>query len=171
VKIEKIYIDMDGVLTDCWGSFRDEFGIDPTYNGPLSAEDFFRYTRRDPKFWSDMPWTKDGKDLYDILVSLQIPLHILSAPPENPKLDPNVVAGKITWILREIPDMNIKNIHIDFNKSKYANPNSILIDDQLNNIESWTTAGGIAIHHKDIIPTILTLKGILVNDSYDWRKQ
>jgi hypothetical protein len=45
-----------------------------------------------------------------------------------------------------------------FNKKNYAEPNHILIDDRLSNIEQWRAAGGIGILHTSSDETITQLK-------------
>ena len=48
-------------------------------------------------------------------------------------------------------------------KADYATPNSIMIDDMLDVITSFSAAGGIGIHHKDIGNT-LSLLDILLTE-------
>ena len=43
-------------------------------------------------------------------------------------------------------------------KQNYANPDSILIDDRVSNIDQWVKAGGIGILHTDTVSTINKLK-------------
>jgi len=159
-----IYCDMDGVLTDFEKSIKDGFLNDWNKKHKTKIKDGWAFDAKYGKnkfwssvdklglsFWSDMAWTKDGKILWNYLKDMNI--NILSKPSQNKKSK----EGKNIWCEREL---NLKPI-LSNNKEKYANENSILIDDLPKNINKWVDAGGIGILHKNTKTTIKKLKEIL----------
>jgi hypothetical protein len=86
-----------------------------------------------------MEWMPEGKKLWNYLKNLDV--EILSAPSRS-KLS---VDGKKIWVktmLKPTPKLNLVRA---VEKQKFANPNSILIDDTEENINQWVSAGGIGI--------------------------
>jgi len=77
----------------------------------------------------------------------------LSAPSE--KNESRV--GKHKWVKRELPGFHLI-LRSPEHKKDFAAPNSILIDDREDNIDSWKKAGGIGILHKSANETIKELK-------------
>jgi len=160
----QIYCDMDDVLTDFkkWLNilFLDKWNKEHNTNitdgwvfSDIYGDDvFWNLIDSDGlNFWSNMPWTSDGKELWDF-ISKYNP-KILSKPSR----EKNSRIGKHIWCEREL---NLKPI-LSFNKAEYANTNSILIDDLEVNINSWINAGGIGILHKNSKDTIKQLKKVL----------
>ena len=80
--------------------------------------------------------------------------NILSAPSSNPSSK----EGKLEWINKNLT--NVKEIFLvpANEKQEFANPNAILIDDRLSNIEQWRAKGGIGILHTSADETIKQLK-------------
>jgi len=144
----KVFVDMDGVLTDF---------VKAVY--PFIGELNYQFYNESPEwdaivagaapdFWSHMPWTPDGMELWQHVQPTKP--YILSAPSQRM---PHSGPDKIIWCTRELgisADRVILAEHSD--KCKYAvnedgTPN-ILIDDSERNINQWREAGGIGIHHK-----------------------
>jgi len=148
----KIYVDMDGVLTDF-----------SRHVSQIAGKNIGKKFNDDPRiwklinkagtaFWSTMPWMPDGHMLWNV-VSKRSPT-ILSAPSRHP----SSIKGKREWIAKNIP--GTPSI-IDGDKYKYAKPGDILIDDRTKNTSKWEAAGGIAILHKNAVDTIKQLKEML----------
>lgn len=150
----QIYCDMDGVLTDFEGMA--EY-MDAPVTDKRTKKELWTKIFRDPiTFWSKMEWMNDGKSLWNFI------------KPYNPTLLSSVPAGilnkgrtgKERWTQRELG--NIPLIVVPSNgKSKYANKNSILIDDIEKNINAWERSNGIGILHENSQDTIEQLKKIL----------
>lgn len=151
----KIYCDMDGVLTDFEKAAKKAY---PDFK-PFEQELWKRVYKAGSKYWSEMEWTKDGKELWNYIKQFN-PV-ILSAPPKTGKQE--AIKGKKVWIKRELGNSyaNTAIIVPSKDKQKFANKNSILIDDREKNIQEWKMAGGIGILHKNTKNTIkkLNLKG------------
>ena len=145
----KIFVDMDGVLCDFSGRYKDLFN-----------EEFESVKKPWPKinskgmsFWSEMAWTSDGKQLWKALKTHKPT--ILSSPG----LDIGGISeGKKEWLTKHLP--GIKYI-LERQKHLYAGKNKILIDDTADKIDKWTAAGGIGILHKNTKTTLQKLNKYL----------
>ena len=149
----KLYCDMDGVIVDFEHGYNRLTGRDaPGFSSPYDKNEFWNaITKAGAKFWTDLEWMEDGKQLWDYIK--QFNPKLLTAP----SMDPSSKEGKLQWIEKHIP--GTKAI---FKQAKYkqelASPNAILIDDREDNIERWIEAGGIGIRHTSAQSTINKLK-------------
>ncbi len=156
-----LYCDMDGVLTDFERRFKDVSGMSMDdyikNHDTKSAWKLISDTNTD--FASKMEWMPDGKELWSYLQQYN-PI-ILTAL----WLDPSCEVGKKLWVQNN----NITNKVIfttSKDKYKYANKNSILIDDRKKNINDWINSGGIGVLHKNTKDTISQLNTILSESTY-----
>lgn len=152
-KSYKIYCDLDGVLVDFDKGYKNLTGRD-------IAGQFFSDTHFwDPintagyDFWINLEWMKDGKDLWEYIEKYNP--EILSAPSRQQESR----VAKNDWVNRELPGVHLI-LRTAKHKKDFASPNSILIDDRVDNIEGWVLAGGIGIHHVNANDTIEQLKKI-----------
>jgi hypothetical protein len=152
-----LYVDLDGVLCDFDGRFRQ-------LSGGISFEKYAElYNDNEAwkiisdegyKFWAFLNWTKDGKELWKS-IKKYTPI-ILSAPSQ----DPISLVGKKAWVKSHIG--NPKAIYVPAKlKQEYADKNSILIDDYDKNINQWRGKGGIGILHKNTKDTLKELNKYL----------
>jgi len=148
----KIYCDLDGVLVAWEKRVVDLFGSPFT---SFSRNRLFKLIDQHSKdFWYNMEWEEGGKQLWDYIKPYSPT--ILTAPSNDLYCKP----GKKHWVQKNLG----KSIPIIFehDKSIYAAPNHILIDDREDkNIEPWREKGGIGILHKDTEETINQLEEIL----------
>lgn len=152
----KIYLDMDGVLTDFKAMFKDIDGRSTEEIEKEGDEVFWKHVDDGGlKFWSDMYWVKGSKKLWNYVKNKNV--SILSAPARRL---PDSVKGKQIWISRELKPIPNVIFTRARNKKEYANSNSILIDDLEKNIKQWKAAGGIGILFKSANQTIGELKKI-----------
>lgn len=151
MKKYKFYVDLDGVLTDLYRSFKDLTGID-LYKHDIDDKEFWKpVDKAGYNFWLNIPWMKDGKELWDYVKKYEP--EILSAPSQQN--DSRV--GKHDWVKRELPGVHLI-LRSASNKKEFASPDSILIDDRISNIDDWNKAGGIGILHTSTKSTIEELK-------------
>ena len=149
----KIYCDMDGVLCDFEKQWMVYFNKDanehrreigkPAYDVLLDGTPF--------DFWAKMPWQSGGQKLWNT-IKMHNP-SILSAPADSKASED----GKRAWVAKNLnprPEVIFRKSN---RKQEFATPTSILIDDHESNIERWSAAGGIAIHHTDINKTLSEL--------------
>lgn len=147
----KIFVDMDGVLTDFIKGYYKLTGIDIT--GQFHDDEKFwdPINNAGYDFWVNLDWTKDGKKLWKYIEKYNPEL--LSSPSRK---DESRI-GKHDWVKRELPTTHLI-LRSPNNKKEFANENSILIDDRKSNIQNWIKAGGIGIHHISTENTINELK-------------
>ena len=155
-KIEKIYVDMDGVIADFEKRYVSLSGhVSESKRRSLFVQNFIGFIA-DENFVT-LELMPDARRLITFLDSLDIPKEILSSTAHPDNYD-EISRQKNLWL-------NTHNIAWKQNfvpgkqhKYKYATPNSIIIDDTLSVIYDWNKAGGIAIHHKNAHNTISLLE-------------
>lgn len=146
--IEKVMLDMDGVLSDLERQLVDN-GID----SDLPMSQLWQKIMETPRFWTGMKMMPGARRLIDYVEALQVPIEILTSPSKS---DPRCRPGKIVWCRSHGIDFPI---HFARAKSKYkfAKPGIVLIDDKPETIAAWKQAGGIGIVHRNLAETIHAL--------------
>jgi FMN phosphatase YigB (HAD superfamily) len=138
----KIYCDMDGVLTDFESRFEHYSGMLPKQYEEKHGSGPFWYlidVTIGIKFWSEMNWMPHGQQLWDFIQPYKPDLLT------SPSRDNSSRLGKNLWVRNHL-NPNPKVIFAySLDKQRYANENSILIDDKKSNIDQWASKGGIAI--------------------------
>jgi hypothetical protein len=158
----KIYVDMDGVLTDWEKQFERLFGVPvETYESEHGKEKRYELVHKNsPNFYATMPWMNDGKILYNFIK--EFPTEILSHAT-----DAECKQGKEKWLSDHNVTLKQNLVPEREDKAKFATPDSILIDDREDNVNEFIQAGGIGILHKNATDTINKLKETLgVKESY-----
>ena len=141
----KIYCDMDGVLTDFESRFDHFSGMHPQeYEKQYGVEKFWNLidVKVGIRFWIGMEWMPQGKTLWNFIKSYQPDLLTSPSRHNNSRL------GKQLWAKNNLNPKPKVIMAYSKDKHRYANENSILIDDKPSNIEEWTAAGGIAFRVK-----------------------
>jgi hypothetical protein len=93
----------------------------------------------------------------DFLRKINVPTQILSSTANEEQYDAISKQKKI-WLQTHGITFNPIFVPGKKHKYKYANPNSIIIDDTKSVIEDWNNAGGIGIWHKDWPTTLAILR-------------
>ena len=159
--LPRIYCDMDGVLSDFMVAAKKATGTTFTQDQSDRHWETIRNTRN---FWSNMPWTRDGKQLWNYI--RQYNPHILSAYTIE---DPNCLPGKRRWLRKNLGYtqnfmINLVRRREKKNFAMRGNDNkrqpAILIDDYPKNVDQFRNAGGIGILHTSASNTISQLKRI-----------
>ena len=159
----KIYCDLDGVLVDFLQGMSDK--IDPNIKDgwkkwitKKKSEDVWtKVAEMGATFWSELPWTSDGKQLWNYIKKYEPT--ILTA---RPKTVTSAIKGKRDWISKELGSGFLKTafITLSIEKQNHASKSSVLIDDSKRNIKQWRSKGGIGILHKNTSDTIKKLKDL-----------
>ena len=155
-KINKIFVDMDGVLADF---VRGVEG--PKYlNGPLVSEQTYdsrKIELSNKGLFRDLPIMPGMLKLINYIKESGIDWEVLTA---SGSLNRTVVAkDKIYWIRKHVDPKVIVTATIKGeDKAAFARPNHVLIDDRKSNIKAWTEAGGVGILHRSAEDTIDQLK-------------
>ncbi len=147
-----IFQDLDGCLCN-FGKAVKQIGssIDELNTNPDKVWNMI--DKAGVAFWQDMPWMKDGKELWDYIKNYNV--EILSSPSrhESSRL------GKYKWCNKELGNLKV-NLTYRNNKPNYAGPMEILIDDLKDTVDRWIAKGGIGIHHTSAEDTIKQLRSL-----------
>jgi hypothetical protein len=161
----KLFLDMDGVLTDFTGAC-EKLGDDMMFWYSNDREFFWKkITSAGIEFWSEMSWMPGGKELHGFLRSSAPCPTILSAlpGPERKKALTNAREGKIKWIRKELGAPYAETAILCYRPEKALQSGAarVLIDDNSENIREWEDAGGIGILHRNANRTIRCFSKIL----------
>jgi len=168
----KIYCDMDGVLTNFEKRFHQKLNeVGPDYyplkdiqrvekpkdfEAIFGIEEFWNFIDKivGVGFWIGMDWMPQGKELWNFIAPYKPDLLT------SPSRDNSSRLGKQLWAKNHLTPKPRVLMAYSADKQRYANENSILIDDKKSNIKEWTASGGIAFRVKDgdIGPAIQGLK-------------
>jgi len=149
---------MDGVLTDWEDQFKRYSGGIPVnvYDNLYGkAKQYQLVNQNSPTYYANMHWMKDGKLLYNFIKEFPH-VEILSHAP-----DKKAFIGKMQWLKNNQVTFKANLVPHREDKSKFANSDSVLIDDREDVVNDFIQAGGKAILHKDSISTINQLKEML----------
>ncbi|AKB35992.1 hypothetical protein MSSAC_1402 [Methanosarcina siciliae C2J] len=161
----KVFLDMDGVLTDFTGAC-ELLGEHMMFWYTTDKERFWRHiTAAGADFWSEMPWMEGGRELHCFLKRTGLHPTILSALPNPDRKFAliNARKGKIEWLKKELGTPYANNAILCFRPEKalQSGTSRVLIDDNSENIHEWEEAGGTGILHKNANRTIRCLGRIV----------
>jgi 5'(3')-deoxyribonucleotidase len=164
--MKTIYLDMDGVVAD-FDSFATEvigYSVGPDTMYP--KEDWMKLLN-EQRLYFKLPVYPEAKsfvtEIQELSLDYNFDLKFLTAIPHGNDI-PWAFSDKIYWAKKYFPGIPVWFGPYSADKQKYADPTNILIDDRESNIEEWSEAGGIAIHHiGDHANTLRRLKLILNN--------
>jgi hypothetical protein len=159
--IEKIYLDMDGVLCnferryfelykELPGSMRDRKEFNVHWHDFIATKQF-----------ETLDWYPGGKELVAFCFESDVPIELLTSSGGNKYYD-EVARQKIVWLENNgLGKLKANVVPGRKHKAEYATPNTILIDDTQDIIQSFNAAGGIGILHKEIGNTLMMLEKLL----------
>lgn len=157
----RFFIDMDGVLSGFSEQFEKHIGLSPDIfkfayyqknpDGDYN-ESFWNAISMVENFWTNMPFLRSGRLLWEYLKGQDYKLKILTAVPEGIETE-RAKIGKREWVNKNLgSDTSIlfttiqRNNYKNTGKEKYCqNKTDILIDDSIDNIIYWERKGGIGI--------------------------
>ena len=161
--IEKIYLDMDGVLCnferryfelykELPGSMRDRKEFNVHWHDFIATKQF-----------ETLDWYPGGKELVDFCFKTKLPIELLTSSGGN-KYHDEVARQKVVWLENNgLGKLKANVVPGRKHKAVYATPNSILIDDTQDIIQMFNAAGGIGILHKEIGNTLMMLQDRIEN--------
>ena len=158
----KIFCDLDGVLVGLDKGIKQLTGglSFKDYTAAHSADDMFNLINNNGSiWWATLPWTDDGKSLWDFIQDKNTTILTSGATKRAGEL---AGEGKKEWCHKNLgATVPVIVVSKSVEKQQYAKPNHILIDDLDSNITQWKNKGGIAIHHKNTPDTLTQLKQLL----------
>lgn len=161
--INKIFVDMDGVLCNFHKRFKEVYKNEPEVDYLSDSKKNKIYRQRFKDFISNKnfanldPMIDLGLGLKFLeLMSHSVPIEILSSTACEEYFD-ELSEQKLFW-LNEY-NIQYKAIFVPGKrlKKQYSQPGYVLIDDTASNIEEWNSMGGIGILHRSWIDTIKKL--------------
>lgn len=147
------YLDMDGVLTDImtaasmWHGVANPYDEHPeelagvyNFHGFLgrSRDEFWGTLPQD--FWANIPPTPEAQQIIQIVEEHFNKIWLLTSPENHP----GCVPGKQDWCRRHFPQY-VDRIIPESRKWKYAQKDTVLIDDYHINVEKFKKSGGHGI--------------------------
>lgn len=163
--IEKIYLDMDGVLADFHKRYVELFGKTPSdARDKKEFNPHWKYFVQTEQF-KTLDWWHDGIAFFSGIVFLKhtynIEVEILSSSGGK-KYHDKVKEQKLFWLKER--DIHYKANIVSGRKEKkhYATSSKvILVDDTEDVIDEFNAAGGIGILHKDAFETLNRIKSLV----------
>ena len=171
-----IFCDMDGVLCDFDLGYKDLTGKSTDEANNIGKSYFWKLFREsvgenEKEFWANLNWQPGGEKLWET-ISPYNP-NILSSPaidfslPQDQQLNPDfnqAIQGKKVWIAKNLSNVGREIFVPAIQKSAFAKPNRILIDDMEKNINAWEANGGIGILHKNLSDTLEKLETLKLHN-------
>lgn len=164
MRIDKIYVDMDGVIADFEKRYVERYGH--------ISEDVRRSTFRsnfsdfiETEQFATLEMMPDGRKLITALDEIDIPKEILSSTAYDEVYE-TISMQKSRWLTTHNIAWPRNFVPGKRHKYKWATRNSLIIDDTWSVIDDWRKAGGIGIHHKNAEQTLTELKCCLNKDVY-----
>lgn len=159
MKVEKIYLDMDGVLADFDRGLRELCGMDPS-QGKNRRADLWERVKTVGHFYDKLALMSGAKELFDAIYSeYGDRCEILTGVPKPDKGIPGAGEDKINWMRRMLSEDIKMNIVLREEKRNYRKGRGcILIDDLYDNIRVWNEYGGTGILHRSSEETLAELR-------------
>ena len=158
--IEKIYLDMDGVLCNFEKRYTELYNEEPNSS---------RAKKNWSENWTDFILTKQFETL-DVFPGAIELLRYVRDTNLSTEILTSSGGAKYHDLVAEQKDIWLKKQGLAYKrnvvpqrslKASYATPNTILIDDTEDVIVAFNKAGGIGILHKDIGETLQKLDSVL----------
>ena len=158
--IEKIYLDMDGVLCDFESRYEKLFGELPAYSREMKewSTNWDKFVESEQ--FKTLEWHPGGQTLLKMIIDTGIDFEILSSSGGKKHHD-IVEDQKKQWLQSNNILVKANIVPGRKNKAKFANSRSVLIDDTPDVIDSFNAAGGYGILHKNASDTVKKLSHIL----------
>lgn len=160
--MKTIFLDMDGVVADFNGYAKELVGY--TAPGKRYPEEDWDKIKANPRLYREIPVIEGSEYFVERVRQLanenDMPLKFLSAVPRQNDVG-WVFWDKIEWVKTYFPGIPLWFGPYSRDKHVHCVNRDILIDDREDNIQDWTTAGGIGILHTDFITSIQELEEVL----------
>lgn len=157
--IDKIYVDMDGVIANFEKRYTERYGhISEQVRRKEFRGNFDDFIATEQ--FVTLELMPDARQLITTLDNIDIPKEILSSTAYQEVYE-TISDQKRRWLATHNISWPQNFVPGKAHKYKWATPTSIIIDDTLSVINDWEKAGGIAIRHKNAFDTLEDLDFIL----------
>jgi len=165
MKIEKIYLDMDGVLCDFNKRFQELFEYHPGIESLANERERKLFSPNWKKFvdtrqFSTLDWFPGGKELIEYVDSLGVRVEILSSSGGISNHS-EVRDQKVEWLCNAGLNYPVNIVPGRAIKKHFSWRNNVLIDDTLDVIEAFNQGSGTAILHENVNDTINALESLI----------
>ena len=145
--MNKIYLDMDGVVADFRLNALRVTGRDVLV-GDLYPDEEWNRLRDNPHLFLNLPLMARAHELVDLARQyrdqLGWELLFLTAVPHNNDM-PWAFHDKAAWAREHFPDIAVHFGPYSVDKHQHCTPGDILVDDRSDNCREWAAAGGLAV--------------------------
>ena len=159
--IDKIYLDMDGVLCDFEEKFVNYYGVDALKDRARKEwsknwEDFIL----NKKGFEKLDWFSGAHELLAFLEKTNIPIEILSSTGGR-RFHGEVAVQKLNWLKAHGIKHKANFVWNRKKKAEYATPRTILVDDTDDVIRAFNSSKGLGILHRKSHSTIEKIKELI----------
>ncbi len=165
MQIEKIYLDMDGVLADFDRGMMELCGMDMSKQDTTDPDErtwMWELVRRTDHFYARLPLMPHAQELFARTYGRYGDrCEILTALPKPERQVLTAHDDKIAWVRQYLSSQIVVHTVQRESKKDFARgPGYILIDDFSKNITAWQEAGGTGIHYTDYQKAVNELAAI-----------
>lgn len=155
--IKTIYLDMDGVIANFEKRYKELYGIEPQQAEKKKqfGELFGNFIKTQQ--FATLEMLPQAEQLISFLESVDIPTKILSSTA-RPDSHDEISQQKLLWLKTHGIKFDPIFVPGKSLKYKYANQESLIIDDTISVIDDWRRNGGHAIWHNNVPATLAMLK-------------
>lgn len=149
--MNRLFVDMDGVLADFDTGYELSFGIRPSKKDDNVD---WKLIDNTPRFYENLPPMPDLDILWNWVSGYDPHPIVLTGVPLSVKEAPD---NKIAWVRKHLGSHVEVRCCPSKDKCLHCSPGDILIDDWEKHMQKWINAGGIWITHTSAHDTIRQL--------------
>ena len=136
----QLFVDLDGVLADFDAHHENLFGVRPTKDGPDVVD--WKKIEDSRGFFAGIPPMQYAKFLWRHVEPYR-PIILTGIPSSVSEASANKCAWVAAHIGEHVPVICCQSK----DKSRYAKPGDVLLDDWTKYRDLWTAKGGIFVHY------------------------